>query len=114
MQGSGSGRFSSRARTRPGARSFNSSFPKPCNCATAFSFPQVARLDQIPEKERLNPEAVVAAIAQGRSAGILRKNADAIVNRIVPMLKPNDVVVVFSNGGFDGIHEKLLEARLTK
>jgi UDP-N-acetylmuramate-alanine ligase len=24
------------------------------------------------------------------------------------MLKANDVVVVFSNGGFDNIHEKLL------
>jgi UDP-N-acetylmuramate-alanine ligase len=27
------------------------------------------------------------------------------------MLRPKDVVVVFSNGGFDNIHEKLL-ARL--
>jgi UDP-N-acetylmuramate-alanine ligase len=30
------------------------------------------------------------------------------VDRIVPMLRPKDVVVVFSNGGFDNIHEKLL------
>jgi hypothetical protein len=29
----------------------------------------------------------------------------------VPMLKKKDVVAVFSNGGFDNIHEKLL-ARL--
>jgi UDP-N-acetylmuramate: L-alanyl-gamma-D-glutamyl-meso-diaminopimelate ligase len=36
------------------------------------------------------------------------QNADAIVDRIVPMLRPNDVVAVFSNGGFDNIHEKLL------
>jgi len=26
----------------------------------------------------------------------------------VPMLRPNDVVAVFSNGGFENIHEKLL------
>ena len=38
-------------------------------------------------------------------------DAGAIVARIVPLLRPNDVVVIFSNGGFDGIHEKLL-ARL--
>jgi UDP-N-acetylmuramate-alanine ligase len=25
------------------------------------------------------------------------------------MLKKNDIVTVFSNGGFDGIHEKLLK-----
>jgi UDP-N-acetylmuramate-alanine ligase len=33
------------------------------------------------------------------------------VDRIIPMLRSKDVVVVFSNGGFDDIHEKLL-ARL--
>jgi UDP-N-acetylmuramate-alanine ligase len=27
----------------------------------------------------------------------------------VPLLKEKDVVAVFSNGGFEGIHEKLLE-----
>jgi hypothetical protein len=30
---------------------------------------------------------------------------------LLPLLKPKDVVTVFSNGGFDHIHEKLL-ARL--
>jgi len=25
------------------------------------------------------------------------------------MLRPNDIVAVFSNGGFDNIHEKLLK-----
>jgi hypothetical protein len=31
------------------------------------------------------------------------------VERLVPLLKPRDVVASFSNGGFDGIQEKLLE-----
>jgi UDP-N-acetylmuramate: L-alanyl-gamma-D-glutamyl-meso-diaminopimelate ligase len=31
------------------------------------------------------------------------------LDRLVPLLKPKDVVVIFSNGGFDGIHGKLLE-----
>jgi UDP-N-acetylmuramate: L-alanyl-gamma-D-glutamyl-meso-diaminopimelate ligase len=69
---------------------------------------QVARLEQIPEHERLNPEAVVAAIAKSGRPAFYEANADAIVERITPMLKPNDVVAVFSNGGFDNIHEKLL------
>ena len=29
---------------------------------------------------------------------------------IVPMLQPNDAVIVMSNGGFGGIHRKLLNA----
>jgi UDP-N-acetylmuramate: L-alanyl-gamma-D-glutamyl-meso-diaminopimelate ligase len=71
---------------------------------------QVARLEQIPEKERLHPEAVVKAISSNGRPAFYEKNADTIVDRIVPMLKANDVVVVFSNGGFDNIHEKLLNA----
>jgi UDP-N-acetylmuramate: L-alanyl-gamma-D-glutamyl-meso-diaminopimelate ligase len=69
---------------------------------------QVARLEQIPEAERLKPERVVAAIAEAGRLAFYERNADAIVDRIIPMLQPKDVVVVFSNGGFDNIHEKLL------
>jgi UDP-N-acetylmuramate: L-alanyl-gamma-D-glutamyl-meso-diaminopimelate ligase len=72
---------------------------------------QVAKLEQIPEKERLNPEAVVEAIGKDRRPAFYEENADAIVDRIVPMLRPNEIIAVFSNGGFDNIHEKLL-ARL--
>ena len=70
---------------------------------------QVAKLEQIPENERLNPEALVNAIAQSGHPAFYEENADAIVNRIVPMLRTQDIVAVFSNGGFDRIHEKLLE-----
>ncbi len=69
---------------------------------------QVARLDQIPEHERLHPEGVVAAVAKSGRPAFYEPNADAIVERIVPMLQPSDIVAVFSNGGFDNIHEKLL------
>jgi UDP-N-acetylmuramate: L-alanyl-gamma-D-glutamyl-meso-diaminopimelate ligase len=73
----------------------------------------VARLEQIPEKERLNPEAVVGAIAKTGRPAFYEPNADSIIDRIIPLLRSNDVVVVFSNGGFDNIHEKLL-ARLRR
>ena len=68
-------------------------------------------MEQIPEAERLHPEAVVQVIAADGKPAFYEKDADTIVARITPMLRKNDVVVVFSNGGFDNIHEKLL-ARL--
>ena len=70
---------------------------------------QVAKLEQIPENERLNPEAVVNAIQESGRPAFYEENADAIINRIVPMLRAQDIVAIFSNGGFDRIHEKLLE-----
>jgi UDP-N-acetylmuramate: L-alanyl-gamma-D-glutamyl-meso-diaminopimelate ligase len=35
-------------------------------------------------------------------------NTEAIVNRLKSESRDGDVIVVFSNGGFDGIHDKLL------
>ncbi len=90
---------------------FQQQLPDALKLADGVLIAQVAKLEQIPENERLNPEAVVDAIAKAGHPAFYEKNAAAIVDRIVPMLKPKDVVVVFSNGGFDNIHEKLL-ARL--
>lgn len=70
---------------------------------------QVARLDQLPESERLNPEKVVQDLRRQGKEAFYEAGADGIVDRLVPMLKEGDVVIIFSNGGFDGIHEKLLK-----
>ncbi|MGI8470318.1 MAG: UDP-N-acetylmuramate:L-alanyl-gamma-D-glutamyl-meso-diaminopimelate ligase, partial [Pyrinomonadaceae bacterium] len=35
-------------------------------------------------------------------------DADAIVEHLAPELKMGDVVAIMSNGGFGGIHEKIL------
>jgi len=88
---------------------FQKQLPDALQLADGVFIAQVAKLEQIPEKERLNPESVVAAIANSGRPAFYEENADAIVDRIVPMLQPKDVVVVFSNGGFDNIHEKLLK-----
>jgi UDP-N-acetylmuramate: L-alanyl-gamma-D-glutamyl-meso-diaminopimelate ligase len=90
---------------------FQQQLPEALKEADGVLISQVARLTQIPEDQRLKPERVVAAIVKAGRAAFYEQNADAIVARIVPMLRPKDVVVVFSNGGFDNIHEKLL-ARL--
>jgi UDP-N-acetylmuramate: L-alanyl-gamma-D-glutamyl-meso-diaminopimelate ligase len=93
---------------------FQQQLPDALKLADGVFIAQVAKLEQIPEKERLNPERVVAAIAKAGRPAFYERNADAIVDRIVPMLRPNDVIAVFSNGGFDNIHEKLLTRLLDK
>src|SRR6266481_1311006 len=90
---------------------FQRQLPDALNLADGVFIAQVAKLEQIPEDERLNPEAVVDAISEAGHPAFYEQNADAIIDRIVPMLRPKDVVAIFSNGGFDNIHEKLL-ARL--
>ncbi|HVM62270.1 MAG TPA: Mur ligase domain-containing protein [Verrucomicrobiae bacterium] len=70
---------------------------------------RVDRLQELSEGERLNPEAIIERLrSRGRMAEY-SPSADEIVNRLVPNLHERDVVAVFSNGKFDGIHDKLLE-----
>lgn len=69
---------------------------------------QVARLDQLPANERLDPERVVADIAATGKPAFYEPTADSIIARLKPLAQSGDVVIVFSNGGFDGIHAKLL------
>jgi UDP-N-acetylmuramate: L-alanyl-gamma-D-glutamyl-meso-diaminopimelate ligase len=67
----------------------------------------VYQQQRIPEAERLHPEEVVAALnAEGTPAELLA-DAGAIVSTIAPELTSGDVVAILSNGGFDGIYEKL-------
>jgi UDP-N-acetylmuramate: L-alanyl-gamma-D-glutamyl-meso-diaminopimelate ligase len=67
----------------------------------------VFKLESIPENERLHPEAVVEALKTSGHQAMLLKDAHKIVEVIAPELRPNDVVAILSNGGFDGIYDKL-------
>jgi UDP-N-acetylmuramate: L-alanyl-gamma-D-glutamyl-meso-diaminopimelate ligase len=62
---------------------------------------------KIPEGERLHPEQVVAALHAAGTSAMLGMNVAAIVEEIAREAKPGDVVAILSNGGFDGIYEKL-------
>lgn len=67
----------------------------------------VYQQQRIPDAERLHPEDVVDALNVAGTPALLLPDAEAIVSGIVPELAPGDVVAILSNGGFDGIYEKL-------
>jgi UDP-N-acetylmuramate: L-alanyl-gamma-D-glutamyl-meso-diaminopimelate ligase len=67
----------------------------------------VFKSDAIPEAERLDVAVLVTQIVRsGRRARVLA-DADDIVQRAAPEMRPGDVVAILSNGGFGGIYEKL-------
>jgi UDP-N-acetylmuramate: L-alanyl-gamma-D-glutamyl-meso-diaminopimelate ligase len=67
----------------------------------------VFKSESIPAAERLHPEHVVAALTMRGTSASLFADADAIVQAIVPQLKPGDIVAILSNGGFGNIYQKL-------
>jgi len=77
--------------------------------ADAVVISEVARLEQIAPEERLNPEKLMQDLkTAGREAAYL-PDADSIIAHVAKNAQGGDIVVVFSNGGFGGIHTKLLE-----
>jgi UDP-N-acetylmuramate: L-alanyl-gamma-D-glutamyl-meso-diaminopimelate ligase len=69
----------------------------------------VARSELLPPEQRLDLDRLMADVrARGRT-GFLPNGVDAIVAQVGDAVRGGDVICVFSNGGFGGIHEKLLD-----
>lgn len=60
--------------------------------------------------EQLNEEQLCNDIKASGTDCYMGKNADDIVANVVTRVHPGDVLLVMSNGGFGGIHNKLLSA----
>jgi UDP-N-acetylmuramate: L-alanyl-gamma-D-glutamyl-meso-diaminopimelate ligase len=66
--------------------------------------------EKVPPGQRLSESDLVEGIrARGRTAEFI-PTVEGIVTRLGSMLRPGDVVVILSNGGFGGIHGRLLTA----
>jgi len=65
---------------------------------------------QLPAEERLAPDTLVREIAEAGVHARYLATTDRIVETIRRESRPGDVVVIMSNGSFDDIHRKLLEA----
>jgi len=67
----------------------------------------------LPESERLSPEQLVADLKGAGQHARYAASLDDIVSTITREHRQGDLVVFMSNGGFGGIHAKMLQA-LTK
>jgi UDP-N-acetylmuramate: L-alanyl-gamma-D-glutamyl-meso-diaminopimelate ligase len=76
--------------------------------ADAVVVAEVARLEQLPLGERLDPEKLMQDLRlTGKPAAYL-PTVESIVDHVGSGARPGDVVCVFSNGGFGDIHNRLL------
>ncbi len=89
---------------------FQNELPAAFAAADGVFLAQVARLEQIPTAERLDPEKVVADIAASGKTAFYSPDTASLIGALRAEARDGDLVIVFSNGGFDNIHQKLLEA----
>lgn len=89
---------------------FQDVLPKAFSGADGVFLAKVARIEQLPENERLNPEKVADDLRRAGKEARYEPDVAAIVEGVAKSASPGDVVIVFSNGGFENIHARLLEA----
>jgi UDP-N-acetylmuramate: L-alanyl-gamma-D-glutamyl-meso-diaminopimelate ligase len=69
----------------------------------------VSRAKLLSDAERLSPERVAERIAAAGKYAAAYLSADAIADYLAAAVRSGDVVLVMSNGSFDGLCEKLLQ-----
>jgi UDP-N-acetylmuramate: L-alanyl-gamma-D-glutamyl-meso-diaminopimelate ligase len=90
-------------------RVFQDEFARAFSAADEVLIAPVFR-SKLPESERLSLSTLVRDLRkQGRSARAA-ESIDDIIGAITAGHRPGDLVVIMSNGGFGGIHQKLLQA----
>jgi UDP-N-acetylmuramate: L-alanyl-gamma-D-glutamyl-meso-diaminopimelate ligase len=89
---------------------FQPVYPQSFDGADRICIRKPSMLEKVPEAERFSAEALVAELqGQGRDAAFFA-DTDSIIASVVAAGRSGDVVLIMSNGGFDNIHERLLEA----
>ncbi len=88
---------------------FQADFSRALARADRVILPAVFR-SSLPEDERLSPAAVVEDLRRSKVDARYIPSTVDIVRTIAQEAQPGDLVIVMSNGGFDNIHQKLLDA----
>ena len=75
---------------------------------------EVPNPEKVPDGELLDVESVIENLSSRGKEAFIGLSSDDIVNKLIPLTSSGDTIVVLSNGGFGGIHDKLLEALKVK
>ena len=75
---------------------------------------EVPNPEKVPDGELLDVESVIENLSSKGKEAFIGLSSDDIVNKLIPLTSSGDTIVVLSNGGFGGIHEKLLDALKVK
>ena len=90
---------------------FQNEYAKSFAAADYVVIANVFDVNKVSEKgSMLNTAQLIEDIAAQHKPAFALNGADEIVNQLTLELREGDVVAIMSNGGFGGIHEKLLSA----
>ncbi|MBW3629024.1 MAG: UDP-N-acetylmuramate:L-alanyl-gamma-D-glutamyl-meso-diaminopimelate ligase [Gemmatimonadetes bacterium] len=91
-------------------REFQDAYVESFDAAQQVVLAGLARPDRYTDEIAMNPAEMVEALRAGGKRADYIPVVDDIVSRLAGDLKGGEVVLIMSNGGFGGIHQKLLDA----
>jgi UDP-N-acetylmuramate: L-alanyl-gamma-D-glutamyl-meso-diaminopimelate ligase len=88
---------------------FQQALPDALALADGVFLGAVSRAQMLAEEDRLSPEAIADAVRQRGSSARACASSGEIAELLADRAKPGDVVLIMSNGSFDGLTAKLVE-----
>ncbi|MBF0203929.1 MAG: UDP-N-acetylmuramate--L-alanine ligase [Desulfamplus sp.] len=88
---------------------FQNDYPKAFDGADIVCIRKPSMLSKVPEQHRLCAEKLVSDIVQRGIRGLYFDNTDEIIEFVTQESKSGDLLLIMSNGGFDNIHQRILE-----
>lgn len=88
---------------------FQDVLPEALAGADAVLFGPVSRAQLLSEAERLSPEVIVETLRKHGKTAQAFHSAEEIADDLAGKAKPGELILVMSNGSFDGLVGKLLE-----
>lgn len=88
---------------------FQSIYPQSFDSADRICIRQPPLLEKIPVAERFSSEQLVADLKKRGKDAYFFEDTESIIEFIVRQAAPGDLILVMSNGGFDNIHQRLLD-----
>jgi UDP-N-acetylmuramate: L-alanyl-gamma-D-glutamyl-meso-diaminopimelate ligase len=88
---------------------FQDSLPKALALADRVVLGGVFRGQQLGEDSRMDPESVAASVRELGGEAKTFAGSEAIAEYVASEAKPGDLLLIMSNGSFDGLCEKLVK-----
>ena len=70
---------------------------------------QAPMLEKIPPDQRFSSRQLVTDLEKRGKNAYFHEDTDQLIDFVLDQARPGDVLLIMSNGGFDNIHERLLE-----
>ncbi|MGQ9897500.1 MAG: UDP-N-acetylmuramate:L-alanyl-gamma-D-glutamyl-meso-diaminopimelate ligase [Acidobacteriota bacterium] len=91
-------------------RVFQAAYAEAFGAARQVVIAPVFEPAKIHADDRFSPEQLCADLTACGKTATVQPSAEAIVDYLLEHLQPREVIAILSNGGFDGLHDKLLRA----